>query len=149
MNMLRCFAGASIAILLAGVSIAQGPADINADADLETARQVKDYYADWLSSIPGVSRIEVADSEQGQPEIKVDVGQMTPQLKEIPARLNGIPVVIAPLRQGEGGLLTSSEEPNPRSFLPSPTPEVEISPVPTPQGNEFWQSSPYAINPDR
>src|ERR1700758_305624 len=96
MNMLRYFAGASAVILLAGVSIAQGPADIKADADLETARQVKDYYADWLSSIPGVSRVEVAGSEQGQPEIKVDVEQMTSQIKEIPAKLNGIPVVIAP-----------------------------------------------------
>jgi hypothetical protein len=127
---------------------AQGPEDITADADLESATQVKEYYADWLHSIPGVSRIEVANSEQGQPEIKIDVGQMTPQIKQIPDKLNGVPVVIAPLPSAGSESLSSSETLGARGYMPSPTPEIEISPVPTPQGNKFWRSSPYSNKPD-
>jgi hypothetical protein len=147
--MLKCVVAATIIVRFALPAGAQGPGDINADADLDAARQVKDYYADWLSSIPGVSGINVANSAQGEPEIVVNVGQMTPQIKQIPDKLNGIPVVITTLQPDEGGLL-SSEPVNPRGFMPSPTPEVEVSPVPTPEGNEFWPypQHPFPINPN-
>jgi hypothetical protein len=137
METLRYLAAAMIIMLLAVTTRAQVPEDITADADLETARQVKDYYADWLSSIPGVTRVSVANSVRGEPEILVEVSEKSPQLKQIPDKLNGIPVVVASLRQPEGESL-SSEPLSPRGFMPSPTPEVEISPVPTPQGNKMW-----------
>jgi hypothetical protein len=135
-ELLKYVAGAAIILVLAIASSAQGPEDITADADLETARQVKDYYADWLSSIPGVSKVTVANSTRGEPEIMVEVSEKSPQIKKIPEKLNGIPVVIAPLNKAEGESL-SSETPSARGYMPSPTPEVQISPVPTPQGNKF------------
>jgi hypothetical protein len=128
---------ATIVILSAVTTSVQGQKDITADTDVEAAREVKDYYADWLSSIPGVSSVRVANSDQGLPEIVVDARQMTPQLKQIPTTLNGIPVVIQPLRQAEGESL-SSEPLGQRGYMPSPTPEVEISPVPTPQANPLF-----------
>ena len=142
MRTLKCVAAGVMLTLLAVTVSAQGPENINADADLETAAQVKDYYADWLSSIPGVSGVTVGNSDRGQPEIVVHVGQMTPQLKQIPETLNGIPVVIARPPQAEGGSLDASESLGARGYLPSPTPELEISPVPTPQGNKFWPEHP-------
>ncbi|MBV8771534.1 MAG: hypothetical protein JO166_04255 [Deltaproteobacteria bacterium] len=138
--MLRYAAGAAIILVLAIAASAQRPEDITADADLETARQVKDYYGDWLSSIPGVSKVTVANSARGEPEIMVEVSENTPQIKTIPQKFNGIPVVVAPLKQAAGEL--SSEPPSARGYMPSPTPEVQISPVPTPQGNKFMEN-PY------
>jgi hypothetical protein len=140
-QMLKYVAAATI-MLLAAVSSAQGPEDITADADLETATQVKDYYADWLSSFPGVSSVTVATSERGEPEIKIEVSENSPQIKHIPEKLNGIPVVLVPLHPAEGASL-SVETPSARGYMPSPTPEVEISPVPTPQGNKFLPENPY------
>ena len=144
MKILKYAAAALLVITLAITAAAQGPGDINADADLESARQVKDYYADWLSSIPGVSDVKVGNSASGDPEIVIDAAQMTPQIKQIPSKLNGIPVVVQPLRQAESGPLFSLEPFAKRGFMPSPTPEVEISPVPTPQANKFW---PYPTHP--
>jgi hypothetical protein len=141
----KSLGAAMIVIILAFTSTAQSPPDITADPNLETANKVKDYYADWLSSIPGVSAVTVRDSDAGLPQIRVEVEQMTPQIKGIPDQLNGIPVVIAPLKQAEGRSVLSSEPLGGRGFLPTPTPEVEISPVPTPQGNKFF---PEESNPD-
>lgn len=141
-EILKCLAGAAILLLLATASSAQGPEDVTADADLETARQVKDYYADWLSSIPGVSTVTVANSTRGEPEIMVEVSENTPQIKKIPQKLNGIPVVVAPVNQAAGESL-SSEPPSARGYMPSPTPEVEISPAPTPQSNKFMPANPW------
>src|SRR5690242_10746711 len=150
MKILKCVVAAMLLVLLAMTAGAQGPQNITADADLDSARKVKDYYADWLSSIPGVSEVNVANSERGEPEIMVDVAQMTPQVKQIPAKLNGIPVVIKPLQQAESGSSLSSEPFGARGFMPSPTPQVEISPVPTPQANKFWPypRRPFPINPN-
>jgi hypothetical protein len=139
----KYFLAAVLLMLPALAAIAQGPGDITADSDLETARQVKDYYADWLSSIPGVSGVGVGNTGSGEPAIIVNVQQMTPQIKQIPDKLNGIPVVVTS-PQGDTGTLLSSEPLEARGFMPSPTPEVEISPVPTPQGNELW---PYPQHP--
>jgi hypothetical protein len=136
---------AIILVLLAFTLCAQSPDDLTTDPDLETANKVKDYYAEWLSSIPGVSAVTVANSDRGFPEIKVEVQQITPQIKEIPDKLNGIPVVVAASRQASGGALQSSEPIGTRGFMPTPTPEVEINPVPTPQGNQFF---PESQNPD-
>jgi hypothetical protein len=144
MRTLRCIAALMIVTLLAVTASAQGPEDLNPDADLEGAAQVKEYYADWLSSIPGVSGVRVANSDRGEPQIVVDVGEMTPQIKQIPETLNGIPVVIARSPQAEGGSLAAPESLGARGLLPTPTPEVEVSPVPTPQGNKFW---PYPQSP--
>jgi hypothetical protein len=143
----KSLGAAMILIIFAFTSTAQSPPDITADPNLETANKVKDYYADWLSSIPGVSAVTVRDSDAGLPEIRVEVEQMTAQIKGIPDKLNGIPVVVVPFKHAEGGSLLSSEPLGGRGFLPTPTPEVEISPVPTPQGNKFFreESNPDAL----
>ncbi len=138
MQTLKYVAGAVIVMLLAVNGGAQGPQGITADADLEAARQVRDYYADWLSSIPGVSAVRAANNQRGEPEIVVDVSQRTPQIKQIPDKLNGIPVVVESLPQAEGEQLYSQPA-NIRGYLPTPTPEAEIKPVPTPAGNTGWQ----------
>ncbi len=143
MRALNWIAALLIATLIAVTVRAQGPEDLNGDADLEAAAQVKDYYADWLSSIPGVSGVRVANSDRGEPQIVVDVGQTTPQLKQIPETLNGIPVVIARPPEAEGGSLPARESPPERRLLPTPTPEVEVRPVPTPLGNKFFPEHPY------
>jgi hypothetical protein len=69
--------------------------DLTISSDLEPAAQVKDYYADWLSSFPGVSGVGVGKDEKGQPAITVNVTEVTPQIKQIPTRLNGIPVIVS------------------------------------------------------
>jgi hypothetical protein len=63
-------------------------------SDLDRAAKVKDYYGGWLSSIPGVSDVHVGNSDQGKPEIEIEIEEMTPQIKTIPGELNGIPVVV-------------------------------------------------------
>jgi hypothetical protein len=143
----KSFGVAMIVVLFALNSAAQSPEDLTTDPDLETAKKVKDYYADWLSSIPGVSAVTVANSGSGFPEIRVEVEQMTPQIKGIPDKLNGIPVVVAPLKAAEGGSLPSSEPMGTRGYMPTPTPEVEISPVPTPQGNQFFPNPDALSSP--
>jgi hypothetical protein len=134
MEILKSVAVAMIVLLFAVTTNAQGPEDNDTDADLQAAKQVKDYYADWLTSIPGVSGVRVS-SNRGEPQIVVDVKQMTPQIKGIPDKLNGIRVVVAPLPQAEVGSLTSSDSLEGRGLMPTPTPKVEVSPVPTPQVN--------------
>ena len=148
METLKYLVAAMMMMLMAAGTSASAPQDITTEADLETARQVKDYYAEWLSSIPGVAAVSVGHSERGEPEIMIGAAQITPQIKQIPRKLNGIPVVIAPLRPPEGESL-SSEPVNPRGLLPTPTPEVEIKPAPTPQGNKLWPTpiAPLDLNP--
>jgi hypothetical protein len=145
---LKCVAAAMIIMLLSMSTRAQDTEDLDTDTDLEAAKAVKDYYADWLSSIPGVSAVTVASSNRGEPEIKIDVEQMTPQIKKIPDKLNGIPVVIAPVSEAEGEPVPSPAPFQEPGFMPAPTPEVESSPAPTPQGNKFWPPSLGPINPN-
>ncbi len=71
-------------LLVAATASPQSTDPLAVDADLEAARQVKDYYAEWLSSIPGVSKVSVAASETGEPVIKVEVTEESPQTKQIP-----------------------------------------------------------------
>src|SRR5690348_942024 len=101
-QMLKYVAAAVMMMLFASGTSAPAPQDTSTDTDLEAARQVKDYYAEWLSSIPGVAAVTVGHSDQGEPEIMIGTAQITPQLKQIPTKLNGIPVVIAPTRPAEG-----------------------------------------------
>jgi hypothetical protein len=143
MEIVKWTVAAMILVLSAVTTNGQGQEDITADADLEGARQVKDYYADWLSSIPGVSGVRVASSK-GVPEIVVDAAQMTPQVKQIPTKLNGIPVVVQPLREDDNQSLWS-EPRGARGYMPSPTPEVEVRPAPTPQGNDLWPVWPRPL----
>src|SRR5229473_3150080 len=42
-----------------------------AQSDLEDVGKVKDYYADWLSSIPGVTNVGVGEGPGGAPEIEL------------------------------------------------------------------------------
>jgi hypothetical protein len=139
---IKLLGAAMIVILLAMASITQSQQEHTADPDLEAANKVKDYYGDWLSSIPGVSSVTVANGDRGYPEIRVEVEQAMPQIKEIPDKLNGIPVVVTPSKEAEGGSFLSSEPVGTRGYMPTPTPEIEISPLPTPQGNEFFPKSP-------
>jgi hypothetical protein len=65
-----------------------------AQTDLQSADAVKEYYNDWLSSIPGVTGVEAAESQQGTPEIEVHARVITDQIRKIPPKLNGVPVIV-------------------------------------------------------
>jgi hypothetical protein len=147
-GMLTHFSAIMIIIVLAASLSAQQPGEIDSGVDLEGAKQVKDYYADWLSSIPGVAGVTVASSDRGEPEIKIEAAQMTPRIKQIPGKLNGIPVVITGPGLPESGPFSPSSEPLAgRGLMPSPTPEAEIRPSPTPSHNKFWPANTYPERP--
>jgi hypothetical protein len=98
--MIRFIAILITVALIASSAFAQELGDPNSpnlltSSDLESAAQVKDYYANWLSSFPGVSGVGVGKNEKGQPAIIVDVSEMNPQIKKLPERLNGVPVVVS------------------------------------------------------
>jgi hypothetical protein len=65
-----------------------------AQTDLQSADAVKEYYSDWLSSIPGVTNVDVGNSQKGTPEIEVHASVITNQIRRIPPKLNGIPVAV-------------------------------------------------------
>lgn len=65
-----------------------------AQSDLSGVRKVKSYYNDWLSTIPGVTSVDVGNSQSGQPEIEIHAVNITDQIKQLPSRLNGFPVVV-------------------------------------------------------
>src|SRR5215471_5801466 len=65
-----------------------------AQTDLQSADAVKQYYSDWLSSIPGVTNVDVGNSQKGTPEIEVHASVITNQIRRIPAKLNGVPVAV-------------------------------------------------------
>jgi hypothetical protein len=135
----RYLSAAAVLLSLAVSASPQGSEPFVVDPDLEAAKQVKDYYAEWLSSIPGVSRVSVARSEQGEPVIKVEVTEESPQTKQIPEKLNGIRVVVSALRgPANESLFKSSQLAGGEGFLPNPTPEAEVTPVPTPEVPKFW-----------
>jgi hypothetical protein len=62
--------------------------------DLEAAAQVRNYYVDWLSSFPGVADVGVGKTAEGQPAVIVTLNEVTPQARNIPHQLNGIPVEV-------------------------------------------------------
>jgi hypothetical protein len=65
-----------------------------AQSDLEDVDKVKDYYADWLSSIPGVTNVGVGEGPGGAPEIELHADVITDQMRRLPHQLNGFPVRI-------------------------------------------------------
>jgi hypothetical protein len=77
--------------LLAGLAFC---ASAMAQSDLDGVSRVKDYYNEWLSSIPGVTEVDVGASQQGQPEIEIHAVDITNQIKRLPRTLNGFPVVV-------------------------------------------------------
>ena len=65
-----------------------------AQSDLGDAAKVKDYYADWLSSIPGVTNVGVGAGPGGAPEIELHADVITDQMRRLPNQLNGFPLRI-------------------------------------------------------
>lgn len=65
-----------------------------AQSDLEDVGKVKDYYADWLSSIPGVTNVGVGAGPGGAPEIELHADVITDQMRRLPNQLNGFPLRI-------------------------------------------------------
>jgi hypothetical protein len=65
-----------------------------AQSDLEDVAKVKDYYADWLSSIPGVTNVGVGAGPGGAPEIELHADVITDQMRRLPNQLNGFPLRI-------------------------------------------------------
>lgn len=65
-----------------------------AQSDLDAVSRVKDYYNEWLSSIPGVTEVDVGNNPQGRPEIEIHARDVTSQIKRLPSTLNGFPVVV-------------------------------------------------------
>jgi hypothetical protein len=65
-----------------------------AQSDLGDAAKVKDYYADWLSSIPGVTNVGVGEGPGGAPEIELHTDVITDQMRRLPNQLNGFPLRI-------------------------------------------------------
>jgi hypothetical protein len=112
---MRFFAVALIAMLaLAAVCGPIMAQDLTSEVDLDTAMKVEDYYSNWLSSIPGVTGVSVDNNQQGEPEIVVNASEMTPEMKNIPPALNGIPVTIKlPTSPTEG-----QSEPAPTPIVP-------------------------------
>lgn len=65
-----------------------------AQTDLGAVTKVKDYYADWLSSIPGITSVGVGAGASGIPEIELHADVVTEQIRQLPHELNGFPVRI-------------------------------------------------------
>lgn len=92
-------------VLLLGLALC---ASAMAQTDLDGVSRVKDYYNDWLSSIPGVTQVGVGSNPQGQAEIEIHATDVTDQIKRLPRTLNGFPlVVIRDARNPDEGSLGS------------------------------------------
>lgn len=65
-----------------------------AQADLDQATKVRDYYVEWLSSLPGVTGVDVGTSEGGKPQIQVHTDEGTPRPSQLPQQLDGVPVAV-------------------------------------------------------
>src|SRR5260370_22227958 len=63
-----------------------------AQSDLEDVGKVKDYYADWLSSVPGVTNVGVGEGPGGAPEIELHADVITDQRRRLPHQFNCFPV---------------------------------------------------------
>jgi hypothetical protein len=73
-----------------------------AQADLDQATKVRDYYSEWLSSLPGVTGVDVGTSVEGKPQIQVHIDATTPRPSQLPQQLDGVPVtVIAGTAEGD------------------------------------------------
>ena len=65
-----------------------------AQSDLEDVGKVKDYYAEWLSSIPGITDVGVGEGPGGAPEIELHTDVITDQMRRLPSQFNGFPLRI-------------------------------------------------------
>jgi hypothetical protein len=90
--------------LLAGLAFCAG--NVMAQADLSAVRKVENYYNEWLTTIPGVTAVDIGKSQRGQPEIEIHAVHVTDQIKQLPRTLNGFPVVVIrdASNPGEGSL---------------------------------------------
>jgi hypothetical protein len=87
--------------LAALMIIAALSANAWAQADLDQATKVRDYYAEWLSSLSGVTSVDVGTSIEGKPQIQVHIDATTPRPSQLPQQLDGVPVaVIAGTEEG-------------------------------------------------
>jgi hypothetical protein len=83
-----------------------------AQADLDQATKVRDYYAEWLSSLPGVNGVDVGTSIEGRPQIQVHIDATTPRPSQLPQQLDGVPVaVIARTAEGNDSAASPSAPP--------------------------------------
>jgi hypothetical protein len=82
----------TLAVLLMIVTLIS--ANAWAQNDLSDAAKVKDYYSEWLSSLPGVKSVDVGMSPDGKPQIQVHTDATTPRPIDLPDQLNGIPVAV-------------------------------------------------------
>ena len=83
-----------------------------AQADLDQAAKVKDYYGEWLSSLPGVNGVDVGTSKEGKPQIQVYIDATTPRPSQLPQQLDGVPVaVIAGTAEGDDSAASPSASP--------------------------------------
>ncbi len=82
-----------------------------AQSDLGEVAKVKDYYADWLSSIPGVTDVSVGEPPGGAPEIELHADVVTDQMRQLPHELNGFPVRIIknPINPDDPGAPTDEQ----------------------------------------
>jgi hypothetical protein len=115
-----------------------------AQSDLEDVGKVKDYYADWLSSIPGVTNVGVGEGPGGAPEIELHADVITDQMRRLPHQLNGFPVrIIKDPRNPDDPVETSGAQPaddqggsptrgNPASAPSATAPSGSTTPVEPP-----------------
>lgn len=113
-----------------------------AQSELEDVGKVKDYYADWLSSIPGVTNVGVGEGPGGAPEIELHADVITDQMRRLPNQLNGFPIrIIKNSRNSDDAPETyspqatdNSPKPGSPASAPSATepsaPEAPVSPPP-------------------
>lgn len=123
-----------------------------AQSDLGDVGKVKDYYADWLSSIPGVTNVGVGEGPSGVPEIELHADVVTDQMRRLPHQLNGFPLRIikdpgnpddpaetydaqASDNQGEPSATQGSPAPMRENSASAPSitaPSAAVAPVPGP-----------------
>lgn len=65
-----------------------------AQDDLSDVAKVKDYYSEWLMSLPGVESVDVGLSPDQKPEIQVHMDATSPRPMNLPDQLNGFPVAV-------------------------------------------------------
>src|SRR5437016_11000352 len=105
-------------------------ATATAQSDLQAARNVKDYYNDWLSSIPGVSSVDVGAAPNGVPEIEIQASVVTQQVRQIPHQLNGIPVVVVKNPRDPNDLNDDALDAGSGYHASSPTPDNRVDAPP-------------------
>jgi hypothetical protein len=107
-----------------------------AQSELEDVGKVKDYYAEWLSSIPGVTDVGVGEGPGGAPEIELHADVITDQMRRLPSQLNGFPVrIIKNPRNADDSPETyspPSSDNSPKSGGPASAPSATAPAAPNP-----------------